>query len=119
MAAKPTSLTQLVENQPRNAVQFSVQVIFTATNVPRRLPPLVVPPGCSVQLGGTNGTAANAQLAQAALYPEQLFQGARLIPPSNGPQDAVSFPVDNLYQIWVMGTEGDGVYVSVSGSAIG
>jgi hypothetical protein len=119
MANKGLSqLLQLTENAPHPAVNMSVQIIFAATNVPRRLPSIRIPAGAVIQIGGTTGKAANAQTAFASLYQDNLASNPTVVPPSNGPQDSVTFPVDNLNQIWVMGTAGDGIYASIRGSGV-
>jgi hypothetical protein len=113
----PVGLAQM---QPRNAVNYSVQLIFQATGVPQRFPALQVPAGLGVTLQGSNGTGANAQVSFVALYPEQLTSAGRYtINPSISASSDVSFPVDNLCQIWAVGTEGDGILASVRGSSIG
>jgi hypothetical protein len=109
-------LSGLEQLQPRGAVNFSMQVIFAATNVPQLLPPLHVPPGLSVTLGGTTPNGNNLASASAAYYPEQVGgAGAYLIAPGG----SVTLPVDNLGRIWVVGTKGDGLAVSMRGASIG
>lgn len=106
--------------QPRNAVNIVIQLIFAATNVPQKFPAVKVPLGLTVGLTGTNGSAANAQNAYAASYPENLTGVGRVvIPPSISPESEVQYPADNLGQIWVMGTQGDGVVATIRGAAIG
>jgi hypothetical protein len=118
--AKPPAPPQLTELQPRNAVNIVIQLIFAATGVPMKFPAVAVPPGLTVGLTGTNGTVANTANAYAASYPENLTQAGRVvIPPTLSPQSEVQFPADNLGQIWVMGTAGDGVVATIRGAAIG
>lgn len=118
--AKAQPAPPLVEMQPRNAVNIVLQLIFAATGVPMKFPAIRVPAGLTVGLTGTNGSAANAQSAYAASYPENLTGiGRVVVPPSISPQNEVQFPADNLGQIWVMGTAGDGVVATIRGAAIG
>src|SRR5580692_5493237 len=118
MAKQPPPLQ---ENTPRPAVNISLQMIFQATNVPQAFGSCEVLPGLAPQLGGSNGSAANAQNAFVALSPEKLVSGngRTIVPPSISAADAVTFAVNNTSQIWAMGTEGDGIQLVIRGTQIG
>ena len=85
--------------------------MILATNKPQPLPGYRVPEGCNVRL---RAPAANAQTAAYANYPEKLLAG-------NGnplaPLDDVQEQATNLANIWIMGTAGDTVAVTVQTQA--
>jgi len=108
----------LVESDPRGAINEVVQIIFAATNVPQRFPPLAVPPGVGVSLRGVNGATVNTNDAYVARYQDSLNGAGRMvIAPSFS--TSVSYPADNLGQIWCMGTAGDGLLASIAGVSVG
>ena len=114
--ASGLSSLHLAQSQPRKAINQSIQVVFVATNVPQRLPGMIVPAGASVSLRGHNGTSAgNSKAVYAAQYAESLgAAGTYTITPDT----EITYPVDNLAHIWVMGTLGDGIIVSVRAGGI-
>ena len=121
MANKNAAQT-LAELQPRSAYNVILTVIAATVNTPRPLPPLVVPPGCSVVLAGYTGASTNSSVIYVGTDPIVLKtgQGVTVIPPSNSPKDGVVFAVDNLNQIWWMAADnGDGLTVTVAGPSVG
>lgn len=89
----------------------SVYVILNATGVPQSAPAIYVPAGASVTIRAHNGTSTgNAGLVRLAQQPELLSgtQGDPLTPDSD-----VSWPCDHLGQVWIAGTAGDGVRISI------
>jgi hypothetical protein len=108
-------LLGLAQSLPRAAINISVQRVF-ANASPIRLPALIVPPGGSVTIRGNNGTTqGNTKSVFVALRSEDL-QGAQGY--TITPDTEISYPVDNLSQIYASGTAGDGIIVSVRGAAI-
>lgn len=112
----------LAQTMPRNSINVSIQLVFTADDVPQRFPAFSVPPGLGVSVAGSNGTAANTTVAYVALYREQLSgagAGRFTVNPSTSASSDISFPVDNLCQIFAQGKAGDGVCAYIRGSSIG
>lgn len=100
-------------SQPRGAINQSVRMIFTATGTPQVSQPVFVPPNCNVYVRGHNGTATgNSAPCRVALSPEGLM----LSSPAGDvitPDTEINYPVDNLVQIWGVGTAGDGLIISI------
>jgi hypothetical protein len=115
------SQSQLSQTQPRNAINFTTQLVFAATDVPQRFPALIVPHGLSVALRGVVGGTVNTNAAYIATTRDELTEAAsgRYTISPESQNTVVSFPVDNLGQIWAMGTKGDGLIASVMGASIG
>jgi hypothetical protein len=110
----------LTESQPHKATNITIQLIFAQTNVPQKFPAVVIPPGLSAALMGTNGTGANAQQAYVADYPEKLTGAGRVVvSPSVSASAEVTYAADNLGTIWAMGTAGDGILASIRGVSVG
>jgi hypothetical protein len=106
----------MAQSEPRNAVNVSIQLVFAADNIPQRFPAFQVPKGLSVSLRGVSGSDVNKSTAFAGLYAEQLGGSGQYTISSD---TEVTFPADNLCQIWCMGKEGDGLVASVRGSSVG
>ena len=116
--AKQTAPPVLTETQPRESINLRFQLIFANTDQPQRCPAFIVAPGLTVTLKGVNGSTANAHNAFAAETPEELLTTqAQLVLPTADVQ--VDYPVDNLAEIWCMGTAGDGLLISVIGASVG
>lgn len=94
------------------SVNYSFKIVFAATGVPQAFPPLKIAPGWAVSVRGNNGTTdGNAN----AIYVARN-RSALLLPSQTQtitPDTEISFPVDNVGQIWAVGTEGDGAIVSI------
>jgi len=93
------------------SVNQSVYVILGATGVPQQAPPINVPGGTLVSIRAHNGTnAGNANIVRISRQPELLgeIDGDPITPDSD-----ISWPCDNLGQIWVVGTAGDGIRISI------
>jgi hypothetical protein len=100
----------------QSAINRSVLVILAATGVPQPVPGLLVPPGApTVRVRGGNGTpTGNTGVVRVALYREALAgTGGEPITPDT----EIIYPLDNLAQLWVAGTAGDGISVSVRSNA--
>jgi hypothetical protein len=101
---------------PRSAINQSVRMIFAVTGVAQVSQPVHVPANCNVYIRAHNGTASgNTAPARVALNPEGLALGS-----SSGdvvtPDTEINYPVDNLAQIWGVGTAGDGLIISIRAS---
>ena len=83
---------------------------------PAHFPAVIVPLGCSVTLRGGNGTQPNTANVFVHEYPDGLTQPGRII---ISPDTEISYPVDNLSQIWAAGAVGDGLIATVRGAALG
>jgi hypothetical protein len=106
----------LVSSQPRRAVNNTINTVIAQTGVPQVLPAVIVPAGLSVALRGSTAAGVNAGVVRVALYPDVLLSGGgRVITPDT----EISFPVDHLGQIWIIGTAADGLVVTISGVPIG
>lgn len=93
------------------SVNQSVYVILRATGVPQQAPPIVVPGGSMVAIRAHNGAnAGNQYLIRVSRQPELL--GSQDGDPIT-PDSEISWPCDNLGQIWVVGTAGDGIRISI------
>jgi len=94
-------------------INASFSVVLAATNVPQSVPGMLVPAGSTVRLRANNGTTAgNAKVIFAASYREALANGGGT---PLAPLDMIVFPAHNLARIWIAGTAGDGVVVTVTG----
>ncbi|HMG85589.1 MAG TPA: hypothetical protein VK574_07590 [Terracidiphilus sp.] len=123
----PTGLTNSKEDNlgtaagnmvgPRGAIFAVIQITFAASNQPIQFPQYLVPLGCSVSLRGDSGVGANAAIVFAAANPSALQPGGRRA--SITPDTEITYPVDNVGQIWAMGTAGDGLLATIRGGAIG
>jgi len=85
--------------------------LIAATGVPQPVPGCAVPPGSTVKLRAGNNTAAgNAAQIQFGLY-RDAFASGHGSPMLN--DDMVDCPVGNTAEIWIQGTAGDGLVVSI------
>lgn len=109
----------LSEFQPHSPTRIRIQLTIAATGVPQNAPAIPVPPGATVTLTGhkANG-AANAANIGVAGYPEAFSSGARQIPPSP-PGGDVEYVCDNTAEIWIQGTAGDGLLLSITDPSVG
>jgi SH3-like domain-containing protein len=98
--------------RPAPSVNYSFKIVFATTGVPQVFPSLRIAPGWAVSVRGNNGTTGgNAN----AIYVARK-RSALLLPTQTEtvtPDTEISFPVDNVGQIWAVGTAGDGAIVSV------
>jgi hypothetical protein len=95
----------------RPAINATYKAIFSVTGQPINMPAVSVPPNASVYIRGHNGTnSGNAQPCRAALSPEGLLltKGDVITPDTE-----ITFPVNNLGQIWAVGTAADRIVVSI------
>jgi FtsP/CotA-like multicopper oxidase with cupredoxin domain len=116
-AAHATPVIPRLRDQITRATNWTFTAVIVATGVPQPLPGIFVPPGCGVRLRANNATTAgNAQVIRAGTYPAQLLQGG-----GNplAPLDDIPFQVDNTGKIWIAGTAGDGVVVSINSAVQG
>lgn len=102
---------------PRKAIFAVIQITFAASNQPLRFPQYLVPLGCSVSLRGDSGVGVNAAVVFAAANPGALQPGGRRA--SITPDTEITYPVDDIGQIWAMGTAGDGLLATIRGGAVG
>jgi hypothetical protein len=103
VAFKPGFLTR--------SINQSVYVILNATGVPQQAPPINVPAGTLVSIRAHNGAnGGNVATVRISHQPELLgsTDGDPITPDSD-----ISWPCDNLGQIWVVGTAGDGIRISI------
>jgi hypothetical protein len=91
-----------------DSVNISFLVLLGLTGVAQPVPGFHVPQGATVRVRGHNGTpTGNAQNVSLAEYREQT-QGDLLTPNTE-----IVWACTNTNQIWVRGTAGDGVTVSI------
>jgi hypothetical protein len=110
----PTAPNQRAQAQ--RAVNWQFSLILAATGVPQTVPGMVVPRGASVRVRANNGAAGgNAQQIFVAQYRAALLNGGGTPLAS---LDDIAFPVDNCAGIWVCGTAGDGVVISIITSSM-
>ena len=107
----------LAKTQTRRAINQNYQMIFAQTNLPQRFPGVIVPPGLSVSLRGQNGSPAGNSASCYASSNFNNVKGPKAY--TITPDTEIDYPADNLAQIWVMGTAGDGVIASIRGHSIG
>lgn len=100
--------------QPRAAINQSVRMLFATTGVAQVSQPIFVPPNCNVYIRAHNGTAAGNGAPCCVALSREDAQGG---PSGRGdvitPDTEISYPVDNVRQIWAAGTAGDGIIISV------
>lgn len=95
----------------QNAVNENYYIIVGTTGRPAQGPPIEVQPGTSVTLRAHNGQdAGNAKLVRVARRVSML--GAKLGTPIT-PDSEISWPCNNLREVCVVGTAGDGVCINV------
>lgn len=93
------------------SINRAYYVILKASGVPQQGPSVFVPPNTLVSVRAHNGTnAGNTNTIRISKRPETfgIIDGDPLTPDSD-----ISWPVDNLNQLWVLGTAGDGVRVAI------
>jgi len=98
-------------------INRTFKAVIATTGVPQPLPPVNVENAASVAIRGYNGTTGNAQPVWSGLHRESvtpLGQGDPITPDTE-----INYPVDNLGQIWICGTAGDGVVVSIRATGFG
>jgi hypothetical protein len=110
IGAGSTPSTGLV---PRKAINYSVRMLFAVNDVPQVSQPVYVPPGTTVYIRAHNGTTTgNSAPCRVALSVGELSLGS-----TSGdvitPDTEISYPVDNLCQIWAAGTAGDGIIIAI------
>jgi hypothetical protein len=103
VAAKPGFL--------RKSVNQSVYVIIAVTGVPQPAPPINVPGGSQVSIRAHNGLDAGNQHIVRISHQPELLSGIEGDPIT--PDSAITWPCDHLGQIWIAGTAGDGVRISI------
>ena len=110
-SAANTKIPQQQRNVVQRAVNFTFQLVLTATGVPQVVPGLIVPSNATVRVRGNNGTTAgNAKQIYVGASRDAVLNGGGTV---LAPLDDIPFPADNTGVIWVNGTAGDGVVVSV------
>jgi hypothetical protein len=108
VAAKPGKLA--------TSINQSVYVILAATGVPQRAPSMNVPAGVLVSIRAHNGTnAGNTNIVRIGRQPELLsgIEGDPITPDSD-----IAWPCDMLHEIWVVGTAGDGIRISIQAQRV-
>lgn len=94
------------------AVNISIRTIIETTGVPLRSTGVFVPQGATVRVRAHNGTTTgNSAPVRLGSYREMLLEES--VGDVLTPDTEIIFPVDNLAQIWVTGTAGDGIIVSI------
>jgi len=104
--------TRRGNGQTSPSVNYDFTIVFAATGVPQACQPLAIAPGWAVSVRGNNGTlSGNANPVYVAKTRARLLLS--VMPQPITPDTEISFPVDNTGQIWGVGTEGDGIIVSI------
>ena len=94
---------------PQGATNIRIPVLIAQTGVVQPVPGVHIPPGAKVILGGYHGQAVNAADVWVGSSPEEVANGGRRVPAGY----ELEYPVDNTAQIFVKGTQGDGLLISV------
>ncbi len=117
------SLMNGAQNVPSRRAQNAtiinrvITVVLAAANTPQPVPGIFVPDGCTVRIRANNGGATgNAHTIFVASYPGAF---AALHGTPLAPLDDIAWPSENLSAIWVYGSAGDGVVVSVISIGLG
>ena len=105
-----------VNRAPQDAVNVTLTTLIRTTGVPQPATPYQVPPQASVNVRGQNGTTAgNTGPVYVGLNPEELSNGGgRQVTPDT----EIFYPVSNAGQIWVRGTAGDGIQVTINANPL-
>ena len=94
----------------RKAVNKKYLYVFPASGLVNG-PSIAIAPGWSVSIRAHNGVdAGNQHVCKVATSYEELG-GSQT--ETITPDTEITFPVDNLHQIWASGTAGDGIIISV------
>jgi hypothetical protein len=112
-ATAPPTPNQNARSQA-GTVQDSFNVVLTATGVPQQGPGYRVPSGCRVRVRANNGTTTGNAQVIFVLDHQSSTVGKPL-----APLDDIEHPADTLNKIWIKGTAGDGVVLSVISNAVG
>ena len=111
----PGSAASQLLNGTQNSVRQFV-MILSATGVVQAMQYGVVPPGHTVLVRGHNGGAGNTNNVRVSRWAESLGSiGGNSITPDT----EIVFPVDNLCNIFAVGTAGDGLIITVQQQRIG
>jgi hypothetical protein len=117
----PTLQTSIPQKSAAPISQAAVNITFTVvlrtTGIPQPCPPYWVPLQASVNVRGQNGKAAgNSAPVFVGVSPNDVSNGGgRMITPDT----EIFYPVDSTSQIWVNGTAGDGIQVTITANPIG
>lgn len=107
VSTKPGWITRNINN--------AFYVIIPASGLVRS-PHMTVPPGAAVNVRAHNGTnAGNANVVRISSQPELLgtIDGDPITPDSE-----IVWPCDTTGEIWVAGTAGDGIRVSIQANRL-
>jgi hypothetical protein len=116
--AKKTLPLALAESLPGPALYETFQLVLKASQVPQNFPAYHVPPGASVTLYPYSNGGVNLENIAIASDADQIrTSDVRILPPAKD----VSFPmqVNNLGDIWAIGTATDGILAVVQAPQIG
>lgn len=91
-----------------STVNQGFYVIIAATGVPQRAPHMFVPPGAQVLVRAHNGGAGNNNTVYLDQAPEFPNGGDPITPDSE-----ITWATDNTINLWLKGTAGDGIRISV------
>lgn len=102
-----------LRSRPQNAggVTRTFLVKLAASAVAQPAPGFIVPDGCTVRIRANNGTLTNNAAMIAVADNPAAFTTGHGTPLA--PLDDIAWPARNLANIWVQGTAGDGVVISV------
>ncbi|HVW78784.1 MAG TPA: hypothetical protein VHB45_14320 [Alloacidobacterium sp.] len=108
------SLANIPTRKMPSSLQIGSYLVIIPASGYAQFPPVSVPVGATVKIRAHNGQAAgNAAPVQIVGSREQAIAATR-----NGyvldADDDTEFPADNLSQIWVCGTPGDGAIANVA-----
>jgi len=109
--------TQRRSAVPQPAINITATVVIDADGVPKNSPPYAIALQASVNVRGSNGKpAGNSAPVFVGLTLDEVLNGrGRMITPDT----EIFFPVDNAVTIWVNGTAGDGIQVTITANQLG
>lgn len=118
MAQNKSLPLPLAESQPRGSFNIRFQLQFLVSGAVIRCPGFVVAPGQVVTVKGVNGSVVNTHTAFIGESPEILrTTSAQVVLPNA--DVSVSYPVDNLIEIFAQGVAGDGLLITVQSPSVG
>lgn len=109
--ANSAAIAARVAASRTSVVLVSFPISIQATGVPQQVPAYVVPDGYQVRIRANNGTiGSNAAMLFVAQYYDAFAAGHAS--PVNQFDD-LQFQVNNTGSLWIKGTQGDGIVLTI------